>query len=163
MTSKGLRDTFEWSTLPGMGEDARGDTRRRLSVSEAADELGVSVDAIRSRVKRGTIAHIKRGGRVWVLLGTDQDNRPTQDQSEIEALREQVEWLRGEIQRKDAILLNMTEAMKALSPPSQEVPSEARESPETTEEEPQRAEPRPTTVESQEGVRRPWWRRVFGR
>ena len=38
-----------------------------------------------------------------------------------------------------------------------------RELPQTVEEEPERAEPPPTTVESQEGVQRPWWRRVFGR
>ena len=37
-----------------------------------------------------------------------------------------------------------------------------REPPQTVEEEPERAEPRPTTVESQEPVQRPWWRRVFG-
>jgi excisionase family DNA binding protein len=144
-----------------VGEDRRDDPRRRLSVGEAADELGVSVDAIRSRVKRGTIPHVRRGGRVWVLLGTVQDNRPTQDQSEIEALREQVEWLRGEIQRKDAILLNMTEAMKALSPP-QETPSEARGSTETGEEQQGRGQPQSATVESQEPIQRPWWRRVFG-
>src|SRR5215211_2367034 len=36
---------------------------------------------------------------------------------------------------------------------------EARESPQTVEEGPERAEPRP---ESQEGVQRPWWRRIFG-
>jgi hypothetical protein len=41
--------------------------------------------------------------------------------------------------------------------------SDPRESPETVEEEPERAEPRPATVESQETVQRPWWRRVFGR
>ena len=40
--------------------------------------------------------------------------------------------------------------------------TEARESPQTVEEEPERAEPRPVTVESQERVQRPWWRRVFG-
>jgi excisionase family DNA binding protein len=40
---------------------------------------------------------------------------------------------------------------------------EPRESPQTVEEEPERAEPRPATVESQETVQRPWWRRVFGR
>jgi excisionase family DNA binding protein len=39
---------------------------------------------------------------------------------------------------------------------------EPRESPQTVEEEPERAEPRPATVESQESVQRPWWRRVFG-
>jgi DNA-binding transcriptional MerR regulator len=36
---------------------------------------------------------------------------------------------------------------------------ETRESPHTAEEEPERAQ---TTVESQEAVQRPWWRRVFG-
>jgi hypothetical protein len=41
---------------------------------------------------------------------------------------------------------------------------EARESPQTVGEEPERAKkPRPVTVESQESVQRPWWRRVFGR
>ena len=42
-------------------------------------------------------------------------------------------------------------------------PGEARESPQTLEEEPERAEPRPATVESQESIQRPWWRRVLGR
>jgi len=39
---------------------------------------------------------------------------------------------------------------------------EPRESPQTVEDEPERAEPHSATVESQEGVRRPWWRRWFG-
>jgi hypothetical protein len=96
---------------------------------------------------------------VWVLLGTVQDNRPTQDQSEIEAeLREQVEWLRGEIQRKDAILLNMTEAMKAISPPSQEASSEARESPERGGEEKWRGPGREEPPTQERG----FWRRLFG-
>jgi hypothetical protein len=46
--------------------------------------------------------------------------------------------------------------------PELEAPSEARESPQTVEEEPEGAEPRPTTGEAQEGVQRPWWRRMFG-
>jgi excisionase family DNA binding protein len=61
-----------------VGEDPGRDTRRRLSVSEAADALGVTVDAVRSRVKRGTIAHERAGGRVYVLLGTDEA-RPGHD------------------------------------------------------------------------------------
>jgi excisionase family DNA binding protein len=40
---------------------------------------------------------------------------------------------------------------------------EARESPETVEEELQRAAPHSATGGAQEGVRSPWWRRVFGR
>jgi hypothetical protein len=38
-----------------------------------------------------------------------------------------------------------------------------RESPETVEEEPERAETRPDAPGAQEGVHRPWWRRVLGR
>jgi excisionase family DNA binding protein len=40
---------------------------------------------------------------------------------------------------------------------------EPQESPHMFEEEPERAVPPPVTVESQESVQRPWWRRVFGR
>jgi hypothetical protein len=39
---------------------------------------------------------------------------------------------------------------------------ELRESPETVEEEPESAERRPATGAAQEGVQRPWWRRMFG-
>jgi hypothetical protein len=40
---------------------------------------------------------------------------------------------------------------------------ETPESTETVEEAPDRAEPRSAAGEAQEGARRPWWRRVFGR
>jgi hypothetical protein len=40
--------------------------------------------------------------------------------------------------------------------------AQLRESPETVEEESERAQPRPDTPGTQEGERRPWWRRVFG-
>jgi excisionase family DNA binding protein len=40
---------------------------------------------------------------------------------------------------------------------------EVRESPQTVEEEPERAEPQSSTEGRQEGVHRPWWRRVLGR
>jgi len=41
-------------------------------------------------------------------------------------------------------------------------PYEDTESPETVEEEQGRVEPRSAAGEAQEGVQRPWWRRVFG-
>src|SRR5215208_2617365 len=63
-----------------MWEDPGRDTRRRLSVAEAADALGVTVDAVRSRVKRGTIAHEREGGRVYVLLSADEPG-PGHDQA----------------------------------------------------------------------------------
>jgi hypothetical protein len=41
--------------------------------------------------------------------------------------------------------------------------AQLRESHQRAAEEPEGAEPRPYTLRPQEGVRRPWWRRVFER
>lgn len=56
-------------------------------MSEAAAALGITVDAVRSRVKRGTIAHEREGGRVYVLLGADEA-RPGHDQGSDQGGRE---------------------------------------------------------------------------
>jgi len=136
-------------------------------------------------------------------------------------MRSRIQFLEDELQRKDAILLNMTEAMKALNPPAPEDAEEAREStqtfeeeqefknerarremaestmragmdeearrreesererdrlrrelfalrqqresPETADEQQGTGEPRPATGGTQEGARRPWWRKLIGR
>jgi hypothetical protein len=45
----------------------------RVSVYDAAATMGVTVDAIRKRIARGTITHKRdEDGRVWVLLDKDQ-------------------------------------------------------------------------------------------
>ena len=142
----------------------------RLTVAQAADALAISQDAVRKRIARGTIPHDRdNSGRVYVYLSpsetvhkTDQDTiqddaAKTVQDTYIRSLEDQIAFLRRELERKDGILLNLTERIPEL-----EAPSEVRESPQTVEEEPERAEPRPATVESQEGVRRPWWRRWFG-
>ncbi len=53
--------------------------RRRLTVSEAAEELGISAEAVRSRIKRGTLRSTKENGTVYVLL-TSARTRPGDDQ-----------------------------------------------------------------------------------
>ena len=140
--------------------------RERVTVQEAARQLGITESAVRKRVQRGLLGHDKEAdGRLYVYLDTQDVGRDEVRDSSydmlIRRLENENEFLRRELERKDTILLNMTEAMKALNPPAQEAPPEARESPEIVEEPPDRAEPRPATGEAQEGVRRPWWRRVF--
>jgi uncharacterized coiled-coil protein SlyX len=140
----------------------------RLTVAQAAEALGVSQDAVRKRIARDTIPHDRDGaGRVHVYLSpsetvhkTNQDNvSKTVQDSYIRSLEDQIAFLRRELERKDAILLNLTERIPQL-----EAHQEARESPETVEEAPDRAEePRSGTVGAQEGAQRPWWRRVFWR
>jgi predicted nucleic acid-binding Zn-ribbon protein len=209
-------------------------------VAEAADALGITVDAVRSRVKRGTIDHERKGGRVYVLLGADearpghdQDAEQVSDQGArefedrtaelITTLREQ---LQAERQAHAEARRLLAAALERI-PPQLEAPSEVRESdvspeptgelgelreeldtertrrqraestlregmdeeqrrrekaererdelreelyarreprqsPQTSEEQQVRGQPHPATVEAQEGVRRPWWRRIFG-
>jgi hypothetical protein len=144
--------------------------RRRVDLRTAAETLGTSVDAVRKRVQRGTVEHEKgEDGRVYVWLDTDLDpsaNPLLEAKDEtIADLRDRVEFLQRELERKDAILLNMTEAMKAISPPTQEEPiHEPQEAPETATEQPGRVGPQPAVESAEEGVqpRRSWWRRMFG-
>jgi hypothetical protein len=73
--------------------------------TQAAEALGVSVDAVRARVKRETLYLEREGGRVWVLVGRrDQPDQEAPDQGDqlgrIEDLREQVEYLRDHLRRE---------------------------------------------------------------
>jgi hypothetical protein len=154
-----------------VGEDPGQDTRRKLSVSEAADALGVTVDAIRSRVKRETIDHVREGGRVWVLLGTDQDrpghdqvdDRPgesttliSQMQGRIDSLERQLEEANERDRENRRIIAALTSRIPAI-----EAPPDTPGSPETGEDQQGRGEARPDAPGPQEGARRPWWRRLF--
>ena len=129
--------------------------------------MGITVDAVRSRIKRGTIDHVRAGGRVYVLLG-DDEARPGHDQDTdqggdqgttapedrtaelIATLREQLQAERQAHAEARRIIAGLVERIPAL-----EAPSEARESSETVEEEPERAEPQSATGEAQEGAQRP--------
>jgi hypothetical protein len=143
----------------------------------AADRLGTTVDAIRKRVQRDTIAHEKdTDGRVWILLDADRtrhDNdqdrtghrQDTEPDALISAKDETIATLREQLQaERQAHAEARRLLMAALEriPPQLEAPSEARESPQTVEEEPDRAKPHSATGEAQESVQRPWWRRILG-
>ncbi len=130
----------------------------RVTVREAAILLGISEGAVRKRVDRGTIRHDKgTDGRVYVYLpagvhdGIDASN--THESTPlISEMRDRIGFLEEELRRKDAILLNMTEAMKALNPPP-----EPRDGPETASEERDGTQVPP---EQEKPVS--WWRRIFG-
>jgi hypothetical protein len=59
---------------------------------------------------------------------TDQSELVEELRRTNELLREVITTRDEEIRRRDTIIMNMTEAMKALNPPAQEAPSEAQES-----------------------------------
>jgi DNA-binding transcriptional MerR regulator len=163
----------------------RNDSDRtlRVPVSEAAQLLGISAEAVRQRIKRGTLDTEKSvEGTVYVLLDTDladlnrNDNVRSGDRtgeygaliSELRAhnatLREQLEAEREARLRADTIIAQLTQANAALVArlPELESPPEPREGPEKATEEPERAEHRGSTEGLEEGSERPWWKRMFG-
>jgi excisionase family DNA binding protein len=164
-----------------VGEDSTGrpgPTNQRLTVPEAAEQLGITAEAVRMRIKRGTLRSERQAGRVFILLGPDRPSEHTTERTEptedrtaelIATLQEQLAEEREARRRADTIIAQLARAneeqahtIRELEAPSESL-SEARESPETVDEEPESAEPRPGTSEAQEGVHSPWWRRMFGR
>jgi hypothetical protein len=135
--------------------------QRRVSVSDAAVALGISDGAVRQRVKRGTLASTREGGRLYVLLDTDPTPGPerTHDRTDelIRTLREQLDAERQAHAESRRLLAAALERIPAI-----EAPPETRGSPETAPEEPEGVTPRPSTPEPQTGAQRSWWRRMFG-
>ena len=142
---------------------------RRYTVDEAADILGITPGAVRNRLSRSTLQSVREEGRVFVLLpddiprDTQRDTTGLQSANDalISSLEERIESLERQLEqanerdRENRRLL--AAALERIPPqleaPSEETPSETRESPvPKTEGEPPTPEEPP----------RPWWRRVFG-
>lgn len=165
---------------PYRPDEDQSSTGRWVTVNEAAEALDVSVEAVRGRIKRGSITHERRGNAVYVLLESDQSStshdqsttghQPVADQwALVEALQEQVGYLRDQVEserearrRADHIIAALTERIPELeaspqSPEEAESASENASSGEADWEEAPEEHKEPQT-----GARRPWWRRIFG-
>jgi excisionase family DNA binding protein len=163
--------------------DHPGDEMVRLTVAEAARRLGISEAGVRKRIQRGQIPY-ERGDdrRVWVWISPsevrDAEDRDESAQSRdrdkmsrdepLEDLRDQVRYLRDQLDRADErdrenrrIIAALTSRIPEL--PAASAPPEPRESPESPADEQQGRGPVPDARGPQEGAERvPWWRRVFG-
>src|SRR5215216_36975 len=170
MSHGGMQD----GTGSGMGSGTFGGTRR-LPVNEAAAVLGISTEATRQRVKRGTLSTERdENGNVFVLLdddgtggGTRSDNVGTADgtpliaakDETIQALKEQLAAWQEESRRKDHIIAALTERIPELEAP-REASSEAQEGHEAASEGVEKGTAPPEPQEPSQ--RRSWWRAFFG-
>jgi excisionase family DNA binding protein len=106
----------------------------RLSVSEAARRLGIKEESVRKRVKRGSLESERdESGHVWVYVdtldeypdeGRDEYRDTYQDQL-LDQLRSENQYLREESQRKDSIIMSLSQRLPELS----ESPHSATHSP----------------------------------
>jgi hypothetical protein len=146
-------------------------TGKWMDLKEAAKTLGVSSEAVRKRVRRGTLASEKQeDGRVlvWVDAGSDDgydrgsdggyDERVGRGYDELlEEVRDRVRSLEKQLdEEKEAnrenrrIIAGLVQRVPEL-----EAPPETRESPESASEEEGKGE-------APQEERRSWWRRIFG-
>ena len=146
----------------------------KISVAQAANRLGISQDAVRKRIARGTIRHEKDyEGRIFVYLDTlferesktDQGNGKGAESKTVldddqdkytRSLEDQIDFLRRELERKDTIIMSLSQRIPEL-----EGSPELREDHMTASEE--AAEGTTAPPEQQEpSQRRSWWRAFFG-
>ncbi len=135
---------------------------RRYTVAEAADTLGISQAAVRARIHRGTLKTEREDGTVYVWFDdehyAEQHANNATDVVEVLReqngdLREQIEFLRDELRRKDTIILAMTQRIPELEP--------AQERPEASET-PTDGEDRGEHSPGPEEPRRGFWARLLG-
>ena len=142
--------------------------QRRLTVHEAARALGISEDAVRMRVKRGTLPSEREDGRLYVFLTSEPTSEPTDRTDElIDELRDRVRSLEEQLgQERDAnrenrrIIAALTSRIPELPSAAPEKPPEAPDTDTESRVEPTPSEP--TEGPMAEGAQRSWWRRVFG-
>jgi hypothetical protein len=145
---------------------------RRVTLTEAAQVLGVSKEAVRKRVSRGTLpSDVGEDGRRYVYLDAVGDAGPpgglhgetwppggihrhdARDEL-ISTLRDQLEAEREANRENRRIIAALASRIPEIEPPRDE-----REPPESASEEPASTSP----PEQQEPTSRPsWWRRLFG-
>jgi len=167
-----------------MGEDRIRDDGRdeRMTVADAAERLGITKEAVRKRISRGTVHSDKDpDGTVRVYIPTSRTSSGTASEligrdELVEILRAQLEDLRSDrdawrdqARRSDYMASAAMDRTRELESRIRELeapiesPTDAPESPQTVEEVPESTEAHSDAPGAQEGVqRRSWWRRVFG-
>jgi hypothetical protein len=151
-----------------VGED-RTPPKRRTTVSEAAGILGISAEAVRGRIRRGTLPVERESGAVYVLLEGEPQDRTTDDQPRTTAgqpndrtdlliaeLQDRVRSLEEANRENRRIIAALTSRIPAIEAPSE---ADAPQSPEPGEQGEGRGN---APQQPQTGPQRPWWRRWFG-
>ncbi len=172
-----------------MGEGPTGEPRdvpeanHRLTVGQAAERLGLTKGAVRSRIKRGTLHTVKETGRVYVMLGggtSPANHAPDPDEpidepsalpELVESLQDQVAFLRAELERRgeeadryQRIVAGLAQTNANLSERVRELEaaSAPRDEPESAAETATGTNITSPSASPQTGAqRRPWWRRIF--
>jgi excisionase family DNA binding protein len=154
----------------------------RLTIAEAATLLGVHKNTVRNRIKNGPyraeIVQTERGPTYLIEreslltnLTTNTLSSASQELVSPQAMEFVQELLRpfvrelGEVREElgaERARRQMAEERAAALEAELEALRGEREAPQDAQEPSEGTEPRPDTAGVQEGVQRPWWRRLIG-
>jgi BMFP domain-containing protein YqiC len=144
----------------------------RVTIKEAAARLGVTEAAIRKRIQRGSLdKEMGEDGRVYVYLDLSQDKSHPESQVDsgalVESLQDQVAFLRSqldvraeEIQRRDVIISQLTQANAALAArvPELEAAETSENAAESAADPAARVGYQPGDTAEPRISERPWWK-----
>ncbi len=150
---------------------------RRYTVAEAAEILGVSQAAIRSRIHRETLNTERVEGTVYVLLSDEQIAHQSDEKSldvinllreqstdlreQLSVLREQLAAEREANRENRRIIAGLVQRVPELEP-AKEASSEERERSESDRMTMEREDAPPgADTPREKATERPWWRRWF--
>jgi hypothetical protein len=163
---------------------------RWLDVKQAAEQLGISTDAVRKRIARESLRSAKDvDGSVLVWLDsvderrdsyhphgwTEAEHRPEErldnrlddlvhaKDDALRDLRDQLEHMHREAERKDTIIMQMAQANAALAArvPELEAPRDASPEPREASETSSEGAGNAGTPDRGDDPGTPWWRRIF--
>ena len=97
--------------------------KRVVGIDEASRVLGISKEAIRKRISRGSLEASKDNNGHWQVTLYDTGHDTGQDMSSdtrtlLDHLKEENKRLWDELQRKDIVIMNLSENIKMLAPPA---------------------------------------------
>jgi len=126
--------------------------RERVTVQQAAARLGITESAVRKRARKGDIRSEKvlEGNRERLYVFLDPDAEPFPEpfrEKYMRSLEGRVKTLEDEVMRQQAIILSMSQSLRALTG--------APQAPQDIEEAQEEAEPRPSTGGAEQETMRP--------
>ncbi len=109
-------------------------TKQTVGLDAAARMMGISKEALRKRIKRGTVQARKDAAGRWQVTVDQDTGRDTGGDAGgplIDQLKSENEFLRQQLHQQSIIIYNLSETVKLL-----EAPAEGKKS---------------------------WWKRLFGK
>lgn len=100
-------------------------TKQTVTLDKAAGILGISKDGIRKRIQRGTIEAVRDSAGRWKVVienkprTTKKDTVQDKSATVTDILQQQIDFLKQELERKDHIIMALTQKVPLLEAPKQ--------------------------------------------